>query len=212
MAAYYAWNTAGTRCHVRRTGGDDGVFLESSSPYGPVGVLRAGGPSVLPALLNAIPAGRRYMMAPWELAGRLRALARFEEVERNGVYWLDRDRFSPATVEDVSIRVEKATAVGLVDDEVAARCSLLWQSPDFAELAVTTEPRFRQRGLARAVLSAMIRDLLERNQTPLHVAGVDNTASHRLAVSLGFTRCAGDEFAGYLVAAETRSTPRRVVP
>lgn len=147
-------------------------------------------------------------MAPWAVADPLRDLARFDEVERNCVYWLGRDGFSPATVANVSIRLENNAAVALVEHEVAARSWLLWESPVFAELAVATEPRFQRRGLARAVVSALISELLKSDRTPLFIASVNNTASNRLAMSFGFTRCAEDEFAGYLGAGQPPRSDR----
>jgi len=120
-------------------------------------------------------------------------------VERNCVFWLDPQKFSSANTASATVRVEGTAVVAVVEGEVASKCWLLWESPAFAELAVATETRFQRQGLGRAVLSAMISRLLEKKVTPLHIATVTNSASIRLAESFGFTRCAADEFAGYLV-------------
>jgi GNAT superfamily N-acetyltransferase len=207
VAAYYAWWHAGTRIHVRRKGKDVGVVLEASSEYGPVAVLRASDPSIVPPLLDSLPSGRRYLMAPWALADAARRAARFEEIERNRVFRLDRRDLGTAAAVNASLRYEDAAVVAVVDDEVAASCRILWRSSAFAELAVATKPEFRRRGLARAVLAALSFELLEENVTPLHVATVTNTVSIRLAESAGFTRCAGDEFAGYLIRESLEGGP-----
>ena len=69
---------------------------------------------------------------------------------------------------------------------VAATASLNWQSPYFAEIAVTTQPEFRRQGFGRSVVAALSRHVLENGRTPLYVVSEENQASAHLAESLGF--------------------------
>ncbi|MBN2382519.1 GNAT family N-acetyltransferase [bacterium] len=199
IAAYYAWWHAGTRVHIKRSGKDIGVLLEASSVYGPVVILRASASSIVPMLLDTVPVGRHYFMTPWTLADAVQRVVPVEEVERNCIFCLEREKFSACTAASTSLRIEDNSVAAIIENDVAAKCWLLWESPTFAELAVATEPKHRRRGLARAVVSGMISLLLERHVTPLHIANFTNKASIRLAESLGFTRIRADEFAGYLV-------------
>jgi len=173
--------------------------LDGSSEIGPVAIVRASAAAVVPDLLGALRAGRKYLMAPWELSAAIQSVSRVDEVARNRVFCVDRENFAADTAPNGAAEVEPNSAVATVEGAVAARCSLLWQSPHFAELSVFTEPPFRRRGLARAVLSAMISELLHKKITPLYIADRSNRVSIRLAESLGFARCAGDEFSCYLV-------------
>lgn len=68
--------------------------------------------------------------------------------------------------------------------------SLAWvfdQSAYYAAVGVSTVPRFRWLGLARAVVAVLLRYLRhERNMVPLWSTTPDNAASQALARSLGF--------------------------
>ncbi len=54
------------------------------------------------------------------------------------------------------------------------------------EPGIYTHPAFRRRGYARRVCAAAIAHALEQGRTPLWSTSVDNAASQRLALSLGF--------------------------
>ena len=87
---------------------------------------------------------------------------------------------------DELIRHGAAFGVPFLDGFV----SISWifdQTPRFDALALSTVPRFRRLGLARASARALIRfSQKERSRTPLWSAHADNVPSHALALSLGF--------------------------
>lgn len=73
------------------------------------------------------------------------------------------------------------------EEEVVAGASLNWQSPHFAEIAVSTRPQYRRQGWGRSVVSALSGYLIESGRTPLYVVSEENAASASLAESVGFT-------------------------
>lgn len=108
--------------------------------------------------------------------------------------YLDRSRFEP--VINVLVSQDKAanelprflahTHSANGNREIAASASLNWQSPRYAEIAVTTQPGQRRRGFGRSVVAAMVQHLLTNGRLPLYAVAEDNEASYQLATSLGF--------------------------
>lgn len=78
-----------------------------------------------------------------------------------------------------------------------ATCSLIWASDCYAEIAVATREDYRGRGFGKAVVAAMTREVLAAGVTPLYVASDANTASRRLAESLGYRPTGAAEFSCY---------------
>jgi len=68
-----------------------------------------------------------------------------------------------------------------------ATAGINWRSPYFADLYVDVEPQARGRELGKSVVSALSTWLLEQHITPLYTVAAGNSASLRLASSLGFT-------------------------
>ena len=71
-------------------------------------------------------------------------------------------------------------------NDIVASAHLNWLSPTFAEIAVNTSPRYRQRGWGRSVVAAMVEYLLQNGRAPLFVTSEYNEASIQLAGSIGF--------------------------
>ena len=209
VAAYCAWWHPDARVHVHREDDGVGLLLEGSSTLGPVSVLRASSVAVVPALLKTMSPGRRYLMAPWELADVIRETVRMENVEHNAVFWHEpvevrgKDEEAVITLvgssQPVTIHAEGNEVISAVGDTHVSRCWYLWESPEFAEIGVRTDPGFRRQGLGRAVVSAMIASLSRRGLKTLFVTSIENVASLRLAAGLGFRRHPGDESAGYVI-------------
>lgn len=76
-------------------------------------------------------------------------------------------------------------------------CSLIWASDRFAEIAVATREDYRGRGFGRAAVAALTREILAAGVTPLYVVSEANTASRRLAESLGYRLTGATEFSCY---------------
>lgn len=153
---------------------------------------------MIPRLVGLVPPGRRYVMIPWSLSRALQKCQVIEEPETNIVFWLDPGHLPSPRACNVDIKVQGDTVEAIIDGKVAAKCSLLWKSPFFAELVVATESEFRGRGLGKIAVSTMAGRLFEEGVTPIYITNVDNVASIGLAESLGFRRCPDSEFAGYM--------------
>lgn len=72
------------------------------------------------------------------------------------------------------------------EGEVAAVAFASWVTRDGLELGVETRPRWRGRGFAAIACSALIEHALSRGLEPVWSCRLGNSASHRLAESLGF--------------------------
>lgn len=123
----------------------------------------------------------------------IEALFDIQAEERLQLFVLDPKRFEPV----INVLVTEATSHnGLPrfvirsatsgSNEVVASATLNWQSLRYAEIAVNTASRYRQRGWGRSVVSAMVQHLLDNGRVPLYVAAENNQASIRLARRIGF--------------------------
>jgi RimJ/RimL family protein N-acetyltransferase len=79
------------------------------------------------------------------------------------------------------------------EGEIGASATLNWQTPNFAEVTVYTNPQYRQRGWGRSVVAALVDDLLQAGQTPLYEVARQNEASINLAQSVGFVNTGADK-------------------
>lgn len=137
-----------------------------------------------PAILN-IPSRYRPLID---------ALFDVQSEELLRLFALDPARYEPI----VNVLVTRSTSPGGlprfsirsnqdVEEEVVASASLNWQSPYFAEIAVSTRPQYRRQGWGRSVVAALSGHLMEAGRVPLYVVSEENTASANLAESVGFT-------------------------
>jgi predicted GNAT family acetyltransferase len=72
------------------------------------------------------------------------------------------------------------------DDRLLAAAGVNWQSSEWAEIFVQTDPEVRERGYGKSVCAALCRHLLEEKKEILYAVEEKNTASVRLARGLGF--------------------------
>ncbi|MFZ1398303.1 MAG: GNAT family N-acetyltransferase [Candidatus Promineifilaceae bacterium] len=144
-------------------------------------------------IYEAIDAGTAVILnAPARYAPLLHALFDVQTEEHLSLFRLKADQFQP--IINVLVTQDKA-ANGLPrfsirdreNDVIGASATLNWQSPQFAEIGVTTHPGYRRRGWGRSVVSAMANYLLGNGRIPLYVAAQANEASIQLAESVGFT-------------------------
>jgi GNAT superfamily N-acetyltransferase len=102
---------------------------------------------------------------------------------------LDSTRFEP----QINVLVErKQTPDGLPRCEInmshyQSVAGVNWQSPGFAEVYVRTAPEVRGRGWGRHVLNAVTDEVLRSGRQPIYLVEADNTASLRLAESVGYS-------------------------
>lgn len=131
--------------------------------------------------------------APDRYLPLLQALCHIQSHERLRLYALDGRQFEPV----INVLVTRAEGPGglprftirssqLGTEEVAATASLNWQSPNFAEIAVSTRPQFRRQGWGRSVVAALCQHVLASGRTPLYVVAEENAASIQLAETVGF--------------------------
>ena len=92
-------------------------------------------------------------------------------------------------------------------EEVVASASLNWQSPHYAEIAVSTRPQYRRQGWGRSGVAALSGYLIENGRAPLYVVSEENSASAHLAESVGFTDTGARE---YLLQASLKERARGV--
>jgi hypothetical protein len=83
--------------------------------------------------------------------------------------------------------------VVMAGDELASRGLLLTPSefPGVCEVAnLHTEPKFRRKGMARSVVSAVTQEILDRGCLPVFSCSLDNAGPLRICRSLGYRRFA----------------------
>lgn len=117
------------------------------------------------------------------------------------LYRLDRQNFEPlinvlvtssSTPDGLPRFVIRPTANGS-DDDIGASATVNWQSPNFADISVYTNPQYRQRGWGRSVVAALSQHLLQTGRTPLYHVNVHNEASINLARRVGFVNSGADK-------------------
>ena len=91
-------------------------------------------------------------------------------------FWRDAERFLDAG----------AGFAVMIDDEPAALAFSAFAMDGKLEIGIETVPKFRGRGLATHACAALIDDCLARGLEPLWACRLENTASYRLALRLGF--------------------------
>lgn len=146
-------------------------------------------------LRQALAPGQPVIIsAPDRYLPLLRALCDIQSEERLRLYALDGRRFEPI----INVLVTRSEGPGGLarftirssqtgTEEVAATASLNWQSPHFAEIAVSTRPQFRRQGWGRSVVAALCQHVLDSGRAPLYVVSEENAASIQLAESVGFS-------------------------
>jgi RimJ/RimL family protein N-acetyltransferase len=72
------------------------------------------------------------------------------------------------------------------ENRLLASAGVNWQTYDWAEIFVQTDPDVRERGYGRSVCAALCRQLMEERKSVLYAVEERNNASMRLAVGIGF--------------------------
>jgi len=81
---------------------------------------------------------------------------------------------------------DHAVWCALHEGKVAAFAYSHWRTEGWFDISIDTVPAYRRRGLARLAVSELIRRELAEGLQPVWGAMASNTASQRLAKSLGF--------------------------
>ena len=85
--------------------------------------------------------------------------------------------------------------------EIASWAAIKCKSNQVWEMAVATEPAYRNRGLARSVVSRATAEVLDAGRVPLYLHDISNIASARVCGSLGY------QFYGYELTCESGRIP-----
>jgi RimJ/RimL family protein N-acetyltransferase len=198
MASYYALlhPAAKTRLWVHRSmsGRTDGFLARSQTGqdlFRPLVALRAPDAASAAELLQAAfpsPLAAIFSL-PEPLGLWVLPLLTAESTERILVF-----RLNPAKLEPVlNIFVVQSVSPGGLplfeirrEGRLLAAAGVNWQSSDWAELFVQTDPQVRERGYGKSVCSALCRRLLDEKRAVLYAVEEKNTASIRFARALGF--------------------------
>ncbi len=140
-----------------------------------------------------MPGTAVFLIAPPSYLPLLHAVFDTQTEEELHIFTLDRTRFEPV----INVLVTQTTGPNNLprfiirqtnspDREIVASASLNWQSPRFAEIAVTVSPQRQRQGWGRSVVAAMVDYLLKNGRNPLYLTAPHNTASIKLAQSVGF--------------------------
>ena len=158
------------------------------------------------------PKTAAFVHAPAVYASLLHAFFHVQSERSLYLYRLDPRRFKP----EINVLVTRSeTPDGLPrfivrpthpesEGELGASATVNWQSPQFADVAVYTNPAYRKRGWGRSVVSALVQHLLENGRTPLYEVTQQNRPSIQLAQNVGFINSGAEKI---LLEGTLRSRP-----
>lgn len=138
-----------------------------------------------------------YLTVPQAFGPWVNKLLQVSEVELHRVYRLRADRHE-ALLNVLALTSQDANGAPRVEirpqGELGAVAGLNWQSPNFSEIYVYTDPAVRGRGWGKAVVSILSGLVLKTGRTPLYVVAESNDYSIRLAEAVGFEDTGTREF------------------
>ncbi|MBN2084429.1 MAG: GNAT family N-acetyltransferase [Anaerolineales bacterium] len=198
MASYYAFShpAAKTRIwgHRMSAGRLDGFLLRAQTGldlFRPLVTLRAPDAGATAELLRAaFPSPQAAMFSfPEPLGLWVLPLLTVETMVPLMVLRLNPSRLEPL----INILVRETVSPGgfpryeiRKENRLLAAAGVNWQSADWAEIFVQTDPDVRERGYGRSVCAALCRHLLEERRGVLYAVEERNSASLRLANGIGF--------------------------
>ena len=198
MASYYAFShpAAKTRIWVHQSsaGRLDGFILRAQTGmdlFRPLATLRAPDSLAAAGLLRAaFPSPQAAMFSfPEPLGLWVLPLLTVESMVPLQVLRLNPARLEPL----INILVQRSNSPGGLpryeirnENRLLAAAGVNWQSSDWAEIFVQTDPDVRERGYGRSVCAALCRHLLEEKKSVLYAVEEKNAASMRLANGIGF--------------------------
>ena len=198
IATYYALHhdPARTRLflHHDAAGHADGFLVRAQTGmdlFTPTVIARAPSEQAAATLFQSgLIAGRPYfLLLPPELEAVAFRDLEVSAAERLHVYCLEPKHFRPV----INALVQPGAGQnGMPRFEIRSEqralstAAVIWRSPHFAEISVSTAPEARGRGWGRSVVSALANEILTMDVQPLYITAGDNQASIRMAKALGF--------------------------
>lgn len=226
LASYYSFfhPAAKTKIWVHQSpaGRLDGFILRAQTGmdlFRPLATLRALDASAAAGLLQAaFPSPQAAMYSfPEPLGLWVLPLLAVETMMPLHVLRLNPARLEPL----INILVQRTNSPGGLpryeirnENRLLAAAGINWQSPDWAEIFVQTDPDVRERGYGRSVCAALCRHLLEEKKSVLYAVEEKNSASMRLAEGIGFEDtgereilCSGSVLPSSPAAGDTSAQP-----
>ena len=149
---------------------------------------------------SGLIAGRPYfLLLPPELEAVAGRELEVSAPERLRVYCLDARNFRPiinALVQPAGGKNGAPRFEIRSGQRALSTAAVIWRSPRFAEISVSTAPEARGRGWGRSVVSALANEILTTDVQPLYVTAGDNQASIRVAEAVGFDDTGARIFSG----------------
>ena len=159
--------------------------------FRPLVTLRAPDASTVGELVRSSLVKQRVynIIVPEPLASYVRDHLEVSEPAWERVYQMDVARYQPI----VNVLVQRVAGPDEAQryqiesqGEVVAVSGTNWRSPTFAEVFVAVDPRGRERGWGKSVVSACVADLLAERIRPLYSVQEGNSVAIHLAEALGF--------------------------
>jgi ribosomal protein S18 acetylase RimI-like enzyme len=143
-----------------------------------------------------------YLTVPEPLALWANKYLTVTDAELHRVYRLNPQRYQPI-INVLALTSTGADGLPRVEiragDRAGAVAGVNWQSPDFAEVYVYTDPAVRGRGWGKSVVASLVGLLRQSGRTPLYVVAETNEYSIRLAEAVGFDDTGHREYVGQAV-------------
>jgi ribosomal protein S18 acetylase RimI-like enzyme len=143
-------------------------------------------------------AGRpAYLTMPEGMIRWVNKYLQVSDPELHRIYRFPPERYEP----QINVLVVTSTAADgqprceiRSGERTGAVAGINWQSPQFAEVYVYTDPEVRGRGWGKSVVRALVGLILKTRRVPLYVVAESNEYSIRLAEAVGFQDTGYREF------------------
>lgn len=214
LGVYYALHHPPERTTLvtaSETGGRVTGFLvrarTSLDLFRPLVTLRAQDETTATALLReGLPVGQPvYLTVPLALGPWMNKHLSISDAEVHRLYRLRAERHQPSL--NVLTLTSRDASGGprceiRPSGELGAVAGVNWQSPEYAEIYVYTDPAARGRGWGKSVVATLAGLVLKSGRTPLYVVAESNDYSIRLAEAVGFEDTGFREYVAQAVRSE----------
>jgi ribosomal protein S18 acetylase RimI-like enzyme len=148
------------------------------------------------------PGRPAYLTVPESLAPWANKYLTVTDAELHRVYRLNPRRYQPI-LNVLAVTSTGADGLPRVEIRAGERAGAVagvnWQSPDYAEVYVYTDPAVRGRGWGKSVVAALVGQLSQSGRMPLYVVAENNEYSIRLAEAVGFDDTGHREYVGQAI-------------
>ena len=208
LASYYALYHNPDRTslflHENESGKTDGFLVRAHTGmdlFTPTVTMRANSDQAATTLFRIGLISNRpyYLLLPHELEAVASHKLKMTATARLRVYCLEPNNFQPiinALVQHKTDQNGKLRFEIRSGERILSSAGVIWQSPYFAEVSVSTVPEARGRGWGRSVVAALANKLIQMGMHPIYVTAEDNPGSIRVAQAVGFVDTGTRIFSG----------------